>query len=649
MNQSHTIEDLFRHALALHQSGQLARAEEIYARLGKAVGPNPDLLHLHGTLLFQTGRAAEGRRLIARALILRPDAPGYYDHLGSASRALGDRPGALANFRRALFLGPCNETSTFNAAVILEEIGDPESAAIFGVRSILLQPAAALAWLRLGSALRGLRKFDLARRTLVRSQIVAPENIEAYFLLKEILAEAGNISASDLATKRGILLAPARHEFYANFRSGDISDISNWVNTTPKRYATILKPGSATTWDQLAAEEYSNLAYEKAGRAATRAILLSPDSAKPYNSAGTALFHQGRHREAIRASERALAIDPAFSDTEYNICTSALCLGDLDLAWRHWESRLSMTKSPARKGLPERWNPAMGKPRHLLVASEQGIGDDILFLSCLPDLLRLTGATTIETDIRLHAMLSRSFPGIGLIDKQLRAAPDGGAVHDYTEVVRTDEYSHAAFSGDLPSWFRRDLDGTSSGAGYLKADADERDHWTGWLESLGKGPYLGLSWRSGTLVTPHRATGYLTPGELVSQFPSDSFTLINLQYGDAGQELERLREESGIRIHNPPDLDQIRELDRVLALMTCLDLITTPATTVKALAGASGIPTISLDKSNFSCGDGFDPMFANIYPVKHPQEPTVIGDRPERFGRAIRHFLDHGTLPIKTR
>lgn len=633
------LENLFKQALSLHIAGQFSAARELYERLNREVGPNPDILHLYGTLLFQSGFSREGQTSIRRALLLRPDASSYYDHFGSAARSVEERRVAASAFERAFCLNPASETASLNAAITLQELGTLEAAKIRAFKAVLLQPSVAATWLRRGAIQRNVGELLQAKSALERARMEDPANVETHFNLHEVYVGLVHRDQAILAAKRGILLAPDQHEFYVNFNSGG--------SETPRLRATSLRPDAPKAWDQLAADYYGQVNYRAAAAAARRAILLAPNLAPPYNSLGTSTYHDGRFAEAISSSQRGLLIDPTFSDTEYNLCFAAFASGRVDLAWRHWNSRLTMTKSPGRVGLPKRWDLETGRPQHLLVASEQGIGDEILFLSCLPDLLGRSEKITVEADPRLHGMLARTFPGVTLVEKQIGLTVDGISVHDYRDLVRENGITHAIYSGDLPAAFRTPSSPESAISGYLRAEELERHHWKSWLKSLGDGPYLGICWRSGTFLTRQRTTGYLSPEELIANIPDRSVTLINLQYGDALDELQRILETSGVRIHNPPGLDQTMELDRVLALMTCLDLITTPATTVQALAGASGTPTIGLDKSNFCCTDGYDPMFANLYPIKHPDEPTLGRGRGERFGKALRHFLETGSLPIR--
>src|SRR5690606_18075973 len=68
-------------------------------------------------------------------------------------------------------------------------------------------------------------------------------------------------------------------------------------------------------------------------------------------------------------------------------------------------------------------------------------------------------------------------------------------------------------------------------------------------------------------------------------------TFFNFQYDDCRSELERMNKNFPDRLINFPDLDQMNDLDSVAALLSCMDYVITPNTTVALLAGGLGIKT----------------------------------------------------------
>lgn len=641
------LEQLFTEAIAQHEAGRLDIARPIYEKLRSAVGPNPDILHLLGTLYFQQGSSNRGARLIRQAIILRPDPASYYDHLGSAARASGSPNLATSAYRRACILNPSSGTAFLNSAIVALEMGHLETALINAEQSVRLMPDNAEAWLRFGCALYTSGKLEDAASALAQARDRSPGAVEPYFHLHATYKSLKDIPAADHAAMQGILLDPQRHEIYANFRSGDISNVTRWESAFPKRLATILHPISARTWSQLAAEYYADLAYQACASAARRSVVLAPELGSAYNSLGTVTYQLGAFENSIRISRKGMVVEPGFADMAYNLSLSSFCLQDVETGWRYWPYRLAMKSSPKRIGLPSHRSETTTQPAHLLVASEQGIGDDIRFLSCLPDLLKDADTVTVETDVRLHSFLKRTFPNLKFIDKQVRPGPHGETTYDYRKVAQEHGFTHYLYSGDLPALYRTQPLSQPARPGYLKMDGSAKAEWQSRLSKLGSAPYLGICWRSGTLITTHRSIHYNTLDELIREIPADAFTLINLQNGDAREEIESVRAEYGVTIHDFPDLDQTKELDQVAALISCLDLVVTPSTAVLALSCSAGAPSIGLGKAYFYFGDGWDPLFPNHYPIMRPSDPTYIPDRPQRVGEAVRYFLEHGKLPIR--
>ncbi|WP_193172968.1 tetratricopeptide repeat protein [Nisaea nitritireducens] len=641
------LERLFTEAIAQHEAGRLDEARPIYERLLTSVGPNPDILHLLGTLEFQQGAATKGARLIRLAILQRPEAASYHDHFGSAVRSTGDLARAEEAYGHACIINPASGSAFLNSAIVALETGRPDKAVERAGQAVRLMPGNAEAWLRFGSALYTTNKYEMALEAFGQARKMAPDSVEPYFHLQRTHTALKDTAAADKVAKQGMLLDPGRHEFYAHFRGGDIQQATSWKGLFPKRLATIVKPSSSKVWEQLAAEFYSELKYASVARAAQRGAVLTPELIGPYNSLATATYHLGQFESSIRISRYGLNVSPKFGDIGFNLSLSAFSIGDIETGWKYWPSRLSMAKAAKRFHLPMHWTPNEDEPGHLLVASEQGIGDDIIHLSCLPDLLDEVEQVTVETDARLFPLLKRSFPKLNLIEKQLQPSPNGETTHNYQNAQSEHRFTHSLISGDLPALYRHGSLKSEPRNGYLKADGMMQSEWQKRLRECGPAPYLGLCWRSGTLITDHRKIAYLTLEELIAEIPTERFTLINLQYGDPSDEIRELQEKTGITVHDFPDLNQTKELDRVAALMSCLDLAVSPGTAALALACSVGIPVIGLQKSYLFVGDGRDILFPNLYPVKPRSAPTIVPDRAQRMGEAIRYFLQHGKLPIR--
>src|SRR4051812_31245954 len=92
--------------IALHQSGQLAAAEQIYRNVLARDPTHPDALHLLGVIALNFGQFGPAITLISRAIESDPKPAVYHLNLSKARRGAGRNDEALASARRAVALDP---------------------------------------------------------------------------------------------------------------------------------------------------------------------------------------------------------------------------------------------------------------------------------------------------------------------------------------------------------------------------------------------------------------------------------------------------------------------------------------------------------------------------------------------------------------
>lgn len=138
-----------------------------------------------------------------------------------------------------------------------------------------------------------------------------------------------------------------------------------------------------------------------------------------------------------------------------------------------------------------------------------------------------------------------------------------------------------------------------------------------------------------------RSTAYAQIDDLAPLFKMAGVILVNLQYDDAANELERARTRFGAEIHVCDGLDLFNDLDGAAALTLGLDYVVSANTSVACMAGALGVPGAEfrarpIQKSGTI--EGNDPWFPSIRMVgKRPAEPwsgvfrTIVRDIEKRL------------------
>lgn len=220
------------------------------------------------------------------------------------------------------------------------------------------------------------------------------------------------------------------------------------------------------------------------------------------------------------------------------------------------------------------WNGEPLEGKTILAYGEQGLGDEILFASCYPDVIAQAGRCIIETEPRLEKLFRRSFPAAAVFGRQ-------------RETELAERYPAIAYKvpcGDLPLYFRQSMEAFPKRDAYLYADDGAVERWRQVLGRLGAGLKLGISWRGGTDRTgqAHRSID-LEQWRAVFGIPGVHF--VSLQYGECEAELAcagRL----GVQLHHWPEA--IVDYDETAALVCALDCVITVTTSLVHLAGALG-------------------------------------------------------------
>ena len=130
-------------AIRLHESGDLAGAEQRYRAILQRHPGNSDATHLLGLVSHQRGDHAAAVAQIGAAIGAMPDKAVYHFNLGNALAALGRPDAAIDSFRTAARLDPGHVGARSNLALALTEAGRHGQAAAEYRHLLKLQPSAA--------------------------------------------------------------------------------------------------------------------------------------------------------------------------------------------------------------------------------------------------------------------------------------------------------------------------------------------------------------------------------------------------------------------------------------------------------------------------------------------------------------------------
>jgi TPR repeat/Tetratricopeptide repeat len=314
------------------------------------------------------------------------------------------------------------------------------------------------------------------------------------------------------------------------------------------------------------------------------AIRLRPDYDKAYNNLGNALHAQGRFDESMAAYEKALALTPDYAEAQCNKGMLHLLLGEFGPGWRGYEFGMGMRRGRTKFRYPQglQWQGAELAGKTVVVSAEQGVGDQIMFASLLPDLLDRGATCLAKLDDRLQPVLRRSMSGLSFVPDDDMTAAIGRHAVDYHIPI-----------GGLCRWLRPTLASFPARAGYLKADPAQRDTLRKrYRERFGGRPVVGISWRGGSGEVAQVRSIALADWAPTLAFRECGF--VNLQYGDCRAELASVRRDIGVEIFHDESVDPLKSLDDFAAQTAAMDLVLSIDNSTVHMAGALNVPVWAL-------------------------------------------------------
>jgi Flp pilus assembly protein TadD len=318
--------------------------------------------------------------------------------------------------------------------------------------------------------------------------------------------------------------------------------------------------------------------FEEALSDYNKAISLNPSYAEAYNNRGGLMSDMKRYEDALLDYDKAILLNPNHASAHWNKAIHWLRMANFELGWSLYEWRWKSEKQigkPLETSKPI-WSGQSNK--RVLVWPEQGIGDEIMFGSIIPDLEKLCSKVIIQCDERLIPLFRRSFPKGVEFFTRTDSIPEG--VYD----------SHIPF-GSLPMLLRPTLESFYDSSGpYLFYDGEKTKNLRKKLVSDDSERLIGLSWHSNSILTgaQHRNINIEKLAKLLNR---NNFRLVNLQYGDVSGELEDLRLNYNIDVLQVPEIDNHMDIDGLAALIGACDHVVSIDNATVHLASALGKPT----------------------------------------------------------
>lgn len=472
------------------------------------------------------------------------------------------------------------------AARLQRQQGNFVKALDWAERALLEHEHPAEVHYQLGETLFCLKDIQGALDALNTALALDQNHAKAWLRYGDILAKQEKNNAALEAYQTALPLCNEKQKNLARLQIAQaLHALQRWPEATAAFQEIVIEePENTTAWTSL-----GNLELIKENDANALVAYLSAQAIYEKNKQKIplvvelhlALCYQycGKWTEALKIYQQLHTKYPRDSKICWYLSLCELALKNWPKGWELYDSRFMAGASNWRPMPFPIWNGESMPEKTLLVLADQGLGDEIMFASCIPDTQQQVSHVILECEPRLEKLFQRSFPGVSIIasERERDARWFSGLPNPDAQIA----------AGDLPRFFRQQSTDFPQHSGYLQADHERIQYWHQRLAELGPGYKVGISWRGGVSLTRQR-TRSTTPQDWANILATPNCQFISLQYGDCQSDLAEFQQMASGRVHEFPEV--IPDYDETAALVMALDLVVTVCTSIVHLGGALGKP-----------------------------------------------------------
>ena len=532
--------------LSYFQNKQYVNAEKLALSITKKYPSHQYAWKILAAVFEQTDRVSDALLANQQALKIEPDDPEAHLCLGNNFNLLGRMKEAELSYKQSIKLDANYFQAYYNLGFILKKMQRLEESASNYRQAIKLKPDFPQGYYNLGLTLIELNSLDEALKNLKKAIKLKPNYFQAFFNLAIINRILGQ-------------------------REEALTNLKHTISLNPKHVRSYNVLG--ITLAELGL-------YEEAIASFQEAILLDPKYEDAYNNLGNSFKELGRFDEALESYKKAIELDPDNPENLNNFGRFLMLINNFKEAFKFMEWRLKMEELNfiPLKTLKPRWH---GDDKKIFLLKEQGIGDQIMFSSMIPEIYDNADKLIVECDHRILPIFQRSLPN------NIKYITDRMEVSD-------NEYDCQIPIGSLPLHFRKELiDFKKSSRGWLKADQEKVKNIRQNIIQNKSKKIIGVSWRTSSLLTNSHLRN-IALAKILEPLKNLDLIFVNLQYGEVSNEIDNLRSEYGVEVLEIPGLDLFSDIDSLAALISACDYIITIDNLNSHFAGALGVKTMLL-------------------------------------------------------
>lgn len=385
-------------------------------------------------------------------------------------------------------------------------------------------------------------------------------------------------------SRQGQIVAPGEASLYILEALACIHQLTADRRIAGRR-VTLLDPMRAPGWRILGAFDHVAGRINRACENSRRALLLEPTDLLAARNYFHTLKHEGGWDAAVALGRRTCVMAPDDDDAAFDLGMLYLALERWAEGWPLYDRRLALRDArprPDRFDLPY-WDGTPAQDKHLLIWTDQNIGDEMQFARLLPEVMTRVGRLTLECDPRLVPLLARSFPTAVVAP---RADPP-------FQVTDAGPHDMQLPQGNLGRLLRPNADAFNRGPHqWLMADPKQtaglRKRYLGWSNGQ---PVIGIAWKS----VNAKFKGKNAPLPLWGPVIQDTDALfLSVQYGPVDDDLRNAKVALGVTIAHDTEIDPMADLDAFACQLAAVDAVISISNSTIHQACGLGRPVMGL-------------------------------------------------------
>jgi tetratricopeptide (TPR) repeat protein len=592
----------------------LRESEAIYREILNSFPSHPEALTMLATIYFTQHKLNEGIEFIEKSIQINPFQAEAFNNYAIALRELSRFDDALEKVKCAIRLKPDFYNAYYNQGLILKSKGLIDEAIQSYQKAMILNKHEIDPYLNISSIYIEQKKFKEALNFLSLASQINTDISAIHFNTGLSYMGLNDIDNAINSFNRAIKLNSKNYNAYYNralaYMQGDffeksVDSFNLALQLKPDHYDSLNDRGLA--FQKLKKYQEAKNSYNLAinldnknisahiNKATLhieknefnlaldllyKALQIDPESASALNNIAIAYQGLGQYEFAINFYKKASVNDPSNKEFKFNLALAYLAQLDFEKGWFLYQHRSHREELETKFSyLNKKYinqKPQDDKP--ILILSEQGIGDQILFLSLLFEILRFKNQILVALDERLIPLFQRSFPSINFYS-------------DKSDLSCLD-YSYNLLAGTMGELFRKSiLDFERQPISYLKPNSELTKIIRASLKSNSK-LICGIAWKSKNKKIGNEKS--LSLESYKPFFEINNIDFIDLQYGDTLDEKEKIKSKYGVSVQSVEAIDKFNDIDGLAALINACDFIITSSNVTAHIAGAIGKKTFLL-------------------------------------------------------